>query len=255
MLTTTTLPSITLSISYREKREGLFKILVPFFHEDGDMYDIFLQESPVASRKLRICDKGLTLMKLSYTFDIDTPKKESILHNIIHQNHCDITDGEVYLDCTVEQFEYAIYQYAQTISKIMNTEILTRETIRSMFTDNLRQNLYEASSRLNVKLSENVSPLSDASLRADYSLENHGKIIYLFGINSDTKASKAIISCLQFQKARIPHNSLAIHENFENLSAFNRTQITNAVDKQFTSLSVFKEEQNQYFDRIFQTAQ
>lgn len=218
------------------------------------MYDLFVQESPLDPHKLRICDKGLTLMKLSYTFEIDTPKKESILKGIIFQNRCGISDGEIYLDCNSDQFEYAIYQYAHTISKVMNTEILTRETIRSMFIENLRFNLHQVSSRLEANLSENIAPLPDTSLRADYSLERNGKIIYLFGINSDTKASKAIISCLNFQKAQIAHNSLAIHENFESLSAFYRTQITNVVDKQFTSLDVFKNEQDRYFNRVFELA-
>lgn len=63
-------------VQFREKRSGLFKILVPFFYEDGDMYDMFVEESPKNSSLLRISDYGLTLMKLSYNFDIDTPKNE-----------------------------------------------------------------------------------------------------------------------------------------------------------------------------------
>ena len=31
---------------FREKRIGVYKVLAPFFYEDGDMYDIFVEELP-----------------------------------------------------------------------------------------------------------------------------------------------------------------------------------------------------------------
>ena len=57
------------NIDFREKRIGVYKVLVPFFYEDGDMYDIFIEEIPERNT-IRISDYGLTLMKLSYSFDI-----------------------------------------------------------------------------------------------------------------------------------------------------------------------------------------
>ena len=75
------------TLQFREKRLGLFKILVPFFYEDGDMYDLFVEECPCNTNLLRISDHGLTLMKLSYNFDIDTPRKKEILESTISQNH------------------------------------------------------------------------------------------------------------------------------------------------------------------------
>ena len=92
-------------IDFREKRPGLYKVLVPFFHEDGDMYDIFVEEVPGNSEKLRISDYGLTLMKLSYTFDIDTENKQQVLESIIRQNRCDLDNGSIFLVIAPNQFE------------------------------------------------------------------------------------------------------------------------------------------------------
>ena len=253
MLNLQSLSIPTLNLDFREKREGLYKALVPFFHEDGDMYDMFIEECPTNNRKIRLTDKGLTLMKLSYTFDIDTDNKRSVFSNIIAQNRCREYDGEIYLDCNASDLQYTIYQFAQTISKVTNMEILTREIVKSLFYDNLQSYIYENDFLKQYQISANVAPLTDRTLKADYAIQKNDKIIYLFGVNDNNKASRVIITCLKYQRAKLPHRSLVIHENFDSLSGFNRNQITDIVDKQFTSFDVFKEGQRQYFEREFES--
>jgi hypothetical protein len=65
-------------VALREKRPGVLQVIAPLFHEDGDMMDIFLDmpKNGNEAAKIRVTDHGLTLMRLSYTFDIDTPNKE-----------------------------------------------------------------------------------------------------------------------------------------------------------------------------------
>ena len=65
-------------VSFRERRPGIVQVLAPLFHEDGDMVDIFLDETADGSNKVRICDHGLTLMRLSYSYDLDTNSASSI---------------------------------------------------------------------------------------------------------------------------------------------------------------------------------
>ena len=50
------------------RREGGFQLIIPICHEDGDMVDIYLQESPRGDAYIRICDFGMALMRLSYTY-------------------------------------------------------------------------------------------------------------------------------------------------------------------------------------------
>lgn len=253
MLDINSLPKTTLDVHFREKRSGIYKVLVPFLHEDGDMYDIFLEESP-DSGLIRISDKGLTLMKLSYSFEIDTENKKEILRNIVHQNQCSIEDDEIYLECRFDQFTFAIYQFAQVISKVMNMEILTREVVRSMFMENL--NKYVCQHLKGYLIDEHVAPLSDTSLYADYSIRKEGvkNVIYLFGVNDNPKASRVIITCFNFQKSGLPYRSLVVHENFDALNSFNRTQITNVADKQFTSFNDFTENNASYINRELMAA-
>ena len=48
----------------------------PLLHEDEDMVDIFLDLPADPSTPICISDHGLTLMRVSYSYDIDTPKNE-----------------------------------------------------------------------------------------------------------------------------------------------------------------------------------
>ena len=57
------------------------------------------------------------------------------------------------------------------------------------------------------------------------------------------------ISCLEFQRAKIPFKSFVVHEDFENLSRKDRSRITSAADKQFISLDDFKVNAEQVLER------
>lgn len=226
-------------IDFREKRPGIFKVLVPFFHEDGDMYDIFVEECPGNSEKIRISDYGLTLMKLSYAFDIDTENKQQVLESIVQQNRCDLDNGAIFLVIEPHQFEAGLSQMIQVISKVSNMDIISREVIRSYFYEMLDTFVTTVFKDFHVQ--KDFAPLPDLDLKVDYLLPNpNKKPIFLFGVNDNTKASRVVISCLQFNNNNLPYNSLIIHEDFNSLSTFNKNQITNVVDKQFTSLSDFK---------------
>lgn len=238
------------SLQFREKRSGVFKILVPFFHEDGDMYDIFVEECPSNSGLLRISDYGLTLMKLCYNFEIDTPRKKEVLASTISQNRCFYEDGMIYLDVTPTQFTMGIYQFAQVISKVNAMDMLSYDNIQSMFYDYL--NSYMSESLQKYHFQKNYLPTKDSQLVVDYQIpatSNTSKPLFIFGVNENTKASRVVITCLSFQKQRIPFRSLIVHEDFEGLSSFNRNQITNMADKQFTSLQDFQTEGVDYIER------
>ena len=71
-------------VSIKEKRPGIYQLLLPIYHEDGDMVDIFIKQKE--NDKYTLCDFGLTLQRLSYTYDIDSENKESILQRILLEN-------------------------------------------------------------------------------------------------------------------------------------------------------------------------
>lgn len=69
------------------------------------------------------------------------------------------------------------------------------------------------------KPSAKVFPLPERDdLEVDYLFQALPRPTYLFGVKDETKARLTTISCLEFQKARLPFKSIAVHEDFEALS-------------------------------------
>jgi len=226
------------NMDFREKRVGVYKVLVPFFYEDGDMYDIFIEELS-GTNTIRISDYGLTLMKLSYSFEIDTEHKKEVLNTIIMQNRVQIDNGLIYLDVRPHQFSVGVNQFAQVISKVTNMDIIGRELQKSMFPAMLRSFVSEFLSGFDVE--ENYAPTSDKHLIVDYKISGP-RPIFLYGVNENAKASKVVISCLTFKNQAIPFRSLVVHEDMDKLSRFNRAQLTNVVQKQYYNLEGFREQ-------------
>lgn len=231
-------------IEFWEKRPGVFKVVLPFFHEDGDVYDIFIQE--YNTNIIRISDYGLTLMKLSYTYDIDTDHKKNVLKSIIQQNKCSFENGNIFLDVAPQQFTGGIYQFVHTLSKVSTIDIISKESLKTCFYDLFNEFVLENFN--DYKLQSNYLPLKDKDLSVDFMIPIP-KPIYLFAINDNTKASKVIISCLTFNTRHINYRSLIINEDFHSLTTFYQTQIINTADKQFATLDDFKNGGLEYIQR------
>lgn len=226
------------NIDFREKRPGLYKVLVPFFYEDGDMYDIFIEELP-GTQQIRISDYGLTIMKLSYSFEIDTDHKQEVLETIIVQNRAQIDNGMIYLDILPHQLNAGINQFAQVIAKVTNMDIIGRELQRSMFPEMLKSFISDFLNDFDIV--EEYTPTSDKHLTVDYKI-SAPRPIFLYGVSENAKASKVVISCLTFKTHAIPFRSLIVYEDMDKLSRFNRAQLTNVAQKQYFSLDGFREQ-------------
>jgi hypothetical protein len=86
-------------------------------------------------------------------------------------------------------------------------------------------------------------------LEVDYELQKVKRPIYIFGVKDSPKARLTTISCLEFQMAKIPHKSIAVHEDFESLSKKDRKRITSAADKQFVDLEDFRTHGEEFIER------
>lgn len=58
------------SYSFLQKRSGIYQIVTPFTHLDGDPVEIYVEEASDPG-KVRLTDYGMALMRLSYASDPD----------------------------------------------------------------------------------------------------------------------------------------------------------------------------------------
>ena len=236
-------------VALREKRPGILQILAPLFHEDGDMIDMFIDIPKSAGDPIRISDHGLTLMRLSYNCDIETPAKQRVLGRILSENGIAEIDGRFSLETTSDGLYPAILQFAQAIAKVTNIQAFNREVVQSLFYESLGE--FVSSSLSAYFPQRDFMPVSERDdLEVDWCFNVHPKRIFLYGVKGTAKARLAALTCREFQLLKIPFRSVIVHENFETgLGQKDQARITNAADKQFVSLSDFKNEAGSYFER------
>jgi len=234
-------------IDFREKRPGVLQLILPLYHEDGDMIDIFI-ESRNGNNIIRVSDCGMTLMRLSYSFDLDTPNKERIYSRILSENQVHEENGNLYIDTRPEALYPAILQFAQTVAKVSNMRLYRREVVQSLFYEILQETIEEKLKQYNPRPS--VFPLADRDdLEVDYQFDIKPYPIYLFGVRDSAKARLATICCLEFQRAKLKFKGFVVHEDFDGLSKKDRNRITSATDKQFVSIEDFRTNAEQVFER------
>jgi hypothetical protein len=241
-------------VVFREKRLGVVQVLAPLFHEDGDMVDIFLDLPKPPSESIRISDHGMTLMRLSYSYDVDTPTKRRILDRILSENGITEERGRLYVETTQEHVYPALLQFAQTAAKVSNMQAFKREVIQSLFYETLGDFVKNTLGRF--RPMENYQPIPERDdLEVDWKLSLR-RDIFLFGVKDNAKARLAALACREFQLKQVPFKSVVVHDDFENgLSRKDRSRITNAADKQFTSLADFQANAEGYFQRELETVQ
>ena len=225
---------------FHERRPGIHQLMIPIMHEDGDMVDVYIQNSPKGEGYVRVCDFGMTLMRLSYTFEISTATRERILDSVLINNGVEQREGNLYLDAPVNLLYQSILQFAGCVQKVCNMRYWKRETVRSAFYDDLGDYVTTQMKRF--------SPVQDhaplelyAIFSVDWFLEHKSRNLYVFGIMGDDKAKNVAISLLEFQKAQLPFISLVVHEDMEELGKRASLYLTKNADIQYPALDDFRE--------------
>ncbi len=236
-------------ISFRERRPNVVQVIAPLFHEDGDMVDLFLDFPKNPEGRIRISDHGMTLMRLSYTYEIDSPTKRRVLDRILSENGVSEENGRFYLETAPDQIYPSLLQFAQTVAKVSNMQVFKREVVQNLFYETLSEFVLTSLSAYNPQ--GDYLPIPDRDdLDVDWRFPLPTRDIYLFGVRDASKARLVGLTCLEYQRVGIPFRSVIIHEDLENgLSKKDQRRITNIADKQFASLPDFIAEADRYFTR------
>lgn len=231
--------TVSSSFDFYERRPGVYQLIFPLCHEDGDMLEIYLSDSLKGDNYVHICDYGLTLMRLSYTFDINTDTRKRILDSILWNNGVANDGGNLHIDTPLNLLYESILQFAGCVQKVCNMRYWSKETVRSEFYDNL--SYYITTELIEFSPQINVSPLPDYPIQVDHTLVCNERDLYLFGVLNNDKAKNVTIALLELQKANLSFISMIIHENMDNIGRKERLYLTNNADTQYHSLKYFEE--------------
>ncbi len=221
-----------------ERRPGKHQLILPILHEDGDMVEIYLQDSPKGEGYVRICDYGLTLMRLSYTYEISTPSRQQIFDSILINNGVGNEAGNLYLDAPMDKLSESILQFAGCTQKICNMRYWSREITRSAFYEDLE--VYITSDLATFSPGANQFPLPDFPIGVDWFLTFKSWNFYLFGVHSNDKAKNVALALLEYQMANLLFIGLVVYEDMETLGKKERIFLTRNADKQYPGLTDFQ---------------
>ncbi len=227
-----------------EQSRGTYQLIAPIFHDDGDMMTIFLEQSE--ENHVRICDHGMSLMRLSYTFDLDTDNKRKILNDIVTAKDAENLGGNICMTVPRERIYPAIMSYSHLISRVCNLDILSRETVADLFYDNLNAAVDEILPSFSYKKNYRIPDYKDFQI--DYAFLNGKKPLFMFGVKDTNKAQQTTITCLQLAKYNVPFKSVVVFENIDELTKFSRNNILNTVGKVFSDINGFRNSGLPYFE-------
>ena len=223
-----------------ERRLGKYQLIIPILHEDGDMVDVYFQDSPKGDEYIRICDFGMTLMRLSYTYDVNTDTRQRIFDSILINNGVSNDQGNLYLDTSLDMLYESVLQFTGCVQKVCNMRYWSREIVRSTFYDDLEKYITTELNRF--------SPIADQTpiqespiISVDWSLTHNNRNFYLFGVKGNDKAKNVAIALLEIQKAQLPFISLVVHEDMEELGRRERLYLTSNADRQYPTMNEFQD--------------
>jgi len=224
-------------VSIKEKRPGIWQLFLPFYHEDGDMIELYIQWE---NGRWKISDFAMALMRLSYQYDIDTENKERIFQKIVSENGLIEDNGNIFVYAGNDNLYPTILQYVQGIGKVTSMRYFKREIIENLFFEQLDEFIM---SRLQeYRPLKKIVPILDRNdLEVDFQLTPNGYPVFLFGVKDVPKARLAAICCLEYQRTLDKFRSYIVHEDFNNIPKNDIRRLTSACDKQFVSLDDFME--------------
>ena len=235
-------------IGFVQRRPNITQLVLPLYYEDGDMVDVFLEAPPQNGGRVRLCDHGMALMRLSYSYDLNTPKKNEILGRILSENQAALENGNIFMDVEPGMLYPALLQFAQTVAKVASMRYFRREVIASLFFEMLEE--FVTTKLVRFGPQKSFFPLPDhEEYEVDYCFNSRPRPVYLFGVNGPSTARLAALSCQKFLLDKMTFRSLVVLEDLDVLGKKDQARLMAAADKEYPSLDAFTEHGEEYLQR------
>ncbi|MCA9750414.1 MAG: DUF1828 domain-containing protein, partial [Romboutsia sp.] len=99
----------------KQKRPNLFQIYIPYYYPDGDMIEIFIKKDEKDNYVIQ--DLGMTLMRLSYDFNINSKNKRKLFYEILGNYQIVENESNLLTVCKKEDLFPYLMEFVQVITK------------------------------------------------------------------------------------------------------------------------------------------
>ena len=217
----------------KEIRPNIFQIILPYYHADGDIFEVFIEQE---DNIFCIQDFGLTLMKLSYDSDTENDYKRDLIKKILKENQVSFDDGNIYLKTKIDFLMPNLMLLLDTISKISGLYLLNKKNVRNQFYDKIEFFLSDVfKEKFERKYLPESIPYVEDYLAPHAIITTDSNIpICLFPIATNDRCDQVTITVQHYKLSNFSPYLIGIYENMEELSSKKISKVTNLLDKQFS---------------------
>ncbi|OGF67689.1 MAG: hypothetical protein A2Y62_11230 [Candidatus Fischerbacteria bacterium RBG_13_37_8] len=215
-------------------------VFTPFMFDDGDHLAIILK---LESNNWFLTDEGHTFMHISYDdINFEQGTRAEIIDRVLLSYGIKSVEGELRAYIENDNYGDALYSFIQGLIKINDISYLKRERARSTFLEDFRNFLTE-------KIPENKrefdynDPVHDPKQNyiVDCRINSATRPIYVFAIPNDDRCNIATMTCLHYEKFKIPFIATAVFESQEEINRRVLARFSDVCEKQFPSLQSAQE--------------
>lgn len=242
------------SAEIRVEPDGADRLRIrnPFQFDDGDHFNIVLRREGAG---WVFTDEGTTYAHLSYAGvdldDLDCGRRRAILERTLSAFGVLDREGELLVRPAGDHYAGALFSLIQTMHKVSDLRFLSREVARDTFQEDFRALMEECipPDRLTFDWRH---PVHDPSgiYPVDCRVNGGDVPLFVYALLSDHKTGIATIALLTFERWRLPHRSLGLFRNQEEIERKALARFTDVCDRQFSSLETNRERIAQYLAEV-----
>lgn len=245
-------------VRLEERSDGVLMLDTPFVFPDGDNYSIYF--SIEENGDFLLSDKGNTIMHLSYKYDVDSifndENQYAIMLQIAKNAHIEMDEGagNFWVKTDAKSLPETIFRFGQALTKIYDLSFISRYEsavkdakleARDERSKPLSQTEFDSAIQLTLhetlgpqKFTRNFSPefgpifspqTPHGKYTVDYKFDGKRDIpVFLYGINSPSKAKDVTISLGYFHRASLKFNNLVVLRSEDCIKAPERERLLDA---------------------------
>jgi len=223
-------------IGIEEAGVDRFIVSVPFTFDDGDHFAITLHRQ---NGGWYFSDEGHTFMHLSYSdVDFSRGSRAKFVDETINAHGIQNHGGELLLPVADEAFGDVLFTYLQGLSRLVTVTDWTKSRVKSTFWEDFQALLMRYVPE-DLRLFRYHDPQIDpqGNYTVDCFIPAPKRTWHVYAVSGDDTCRDATISIMHYERGGRRFGSLALHNDQASLNRRAVAQLSDVVNKQFSSLS------------------